>query len=729
MQFFKCKGCIRSTSSFSEKKKNKSRSRSRSRKGEKYTQFKSGRFKFEEKSKRRKSRSRSLSRGKEKFEDNRSVFSKKDKSLRKSSRSRSKIEDRGNNKKNKGSRSPSAGSRRKRSSSSSRNIKKHKSKVKTKSSHSPKKTNKRKRSNSRQRDLKIKCLTKKTRKEKSKTPEVNETNNMRRKSLKNRKDEKDQGDDLRNYIEKMKTKDGEKEKPDLNLNTMKSDNDTDASEDEMIIQRRRLNRSKFLAAFKDENKRELEVNCNEKMDKGDDESIPIAFFEQPDESLKVEDDNSLPVVYFDAEVLYDGTKTHVLQLGAHASVLGKTFTFFKYMQPSLLETSQLEQLNTVAKLELMDNLRLKTSKFDVTPSGTLSLYFKHPDLGSTIAEKEKEVLLSFISFLGSVKAGKPVILVTHRKDTVLPALFSLLTKHDLLPQFSALVSQCCELVHLAWELHMDHLWQGARYPGLRSVAEFVDKDFQWEDGYLPCDKISFLLAWIVGKIREEHKLIDMDRFVEQCGGVGVMDYMTVKYNLVQTARGDDMEVVVRPGYVEVVRGSDQWGRKMRIDLKWKENEVCTDERNNRRTPLPEPDSQLDDGEHHIRILKPVESSQVSSKGSVGVRSWSEKSYNTFLPPGVSKVSPLSTTSLLLRIPALKPRISELLGVSVLIQQNQEFTHCRILKSTEVLTQPKNSMFPIVEAMFENCSKEEITLDSKIINFAVANIKIDRRYET
>ena len=52
-----------------------------------------------------------------------------------------------------------------------------------------------------------------------------------------------------------------------------------------------------------------------------------------------------------------------------------------------------------SKLELMDNLRLKTSKFDVTHSGKLNLYFKHPEAGSIMAEKEKDVLQSFVSFL------------------------------------------------------------------------------------------------------------------------------------------------------------------------------------------------------------------------------------------------------------------------------------------------------------------------------------------
>jgi len=294
-----------------------------------------------------------------------------------------------------------------------------------------------------------------------------------------------------------------------------------------------------------------------------------------------------------------------------------------------------------------------------------------------------------------------------------------------LGQFSPLVVHCCELVHLAWELHMDHLWQGARYPGLRSVAQFVDKELQWDDGYLPSDKISSLLGSLVERIRKEHNLGVVSRFVEQCGGVGVMDYMTAKYNLIQSASGNST-VVDRPDSVEVVRGSDQWGRKIRIDLEWKQDHIDCQSGKNRRTPVPEPDLILEDGEDHVKILKQEESKSISHR--ISETSWSDKTYNSFLPPGVSKIAPLSTTTLVLRIPALKPRISELVGLPVLVKQNVEFTQCKLLKGTQVLSQPSNSMFPIVEAMFQNSTKKEICLDSKIINFAVANIRLASQYD-
>ena len=567
---------------------------------------------------------------------------------------------------------------------------------------------KRKRSHSRLKDRKSN-KKKKLRKSRSSSPRENKR------------------EDLRTFIEKLKSNDVEKETCSINRDNTKSDCESEVSDDELIIKKRRLNRLKFLSKFKDAQKEEEKDDANViNLNKNAYEGIPIAFFEQPVDVFEDEDNNIQPVVFFDAEILNVGSSTFILQFGASATSMNKSYTFFKYLQADILQGSRLEKLLADSKIEVMDSLRLKTSKFDVAHSGKLNLYFKHPEMGSIKAEQEKDALIGFINFLESVKEGKSVILVTHRKDTVLPALFSLLSKHELLTKFSNLVSHCCELVHLAWELHMDHLWQGARYPGLRSVAEFVDKDLQWDDGYIPCDKISLLLEKLVNKLMEDQKYKKVDRFVEQCGGVGVMDYMTAKYNLVQDAGGDNnLGGMETPEYVEVVRGSDQWGRKVRIDLKWKKEAGQIEERSNRRTPLPEPDSLLNDGEHHVKILKPSESKSISVKRVI---SWSDKSFNTFLPPGVSKVSSLSSTSILLRVPALKPRISELLGVSVLIQQNPEFTQCKILTSTEVLMQPKNSMFPIVEATLENISKEDVILDSRIINFAVANIKIDSKYE-
>ena len=73
---------------------------------------------------------------------------------------------------------------------------------------------------------------------------------------------------------------------------------------------------------------------------------------------------------------------------------------------------------------------------------------------------------------------------------------------------------------------------------LYDTVSDIGQDLQWDDGYTPCDRTSYLLEKLVNQLREEHEINKGDRFVEQCGGVGVMDYMTAKYNLVQDASGD-----------------------------------------------------------------------------------------------------------------------------------------------------------------------------------------------
>ena len=124
-----------------------------------------------------------------------------------------------------------------------------------------------------------------------------------------------------------------------------------------------------------------------KFARSDDETIPIAFFEQPVET--VQDDDCFPIVYFDAEILETGASTCMLQLGASATVSNKSFSFFKYIQPDFLQGNNMDKMISDSKYELMDILRLKTSKFDITHSGKLNLYFKHPELGNVKSEGVK----------------------------------------------------------------------------------------------------------------------------------------------------------------------------------------------------------------------------------------------------------------------------------------------------------------------------------------------------
>merc|ERR1719318_458510 len=278
----------RSRSKFSEKqgakKKRKSRSRSRFSdiEEEKMRKRKSrsmSRFNDKERPNKKKSRSRSKFSGKNKSKKKNSSSNllKKDRTsqekrrrTRSKSQSRSKKKDRSR----KQSRSNSHDSRSRGRSSSGRSKKRNLKE--TKRSCSPNQQNKTDRGGSRQKGLKGKKKDHEKKsgkveihrkqshdynssKERSKSTTTESKRQGGKKFEKKNKDVKDKNDDLRNYIDKLKRKE-DSSKLDLNLNTTQSDCDTDASEEEMIIRKRRLNRTKFLAAFKDEKKEDPEDN-------------------------------------------------------------------------------------------------------------------------------------------------------------------------------------------------------------------------------------------------------------------------------------------------------------------------------------------------------------------------------------------------------------------------------------------------------------------------------------
>merc|ERR1712059_144619 len=104
--------------------------------------------------------------------------------------------------------------------------------------------------------------------------------------------------------------------------------------------------------------------------------------------------------------------------------------------------------------------------------------------------------------------------------------------------------------------------------------------------------------------------------------------------------------------------------------------------------------------------------------------WSEKSYNAFLPP--KKVVILGRTNLVLdlKVPALKPSSARLLGEQTFVSSLPEFTLCKIRSAPSTISQPRDSMFPVVQATFVNNKDREVILDSRSINFAVASVKLE-----
>ena len=222
------------------------------------------------------------------------------------------------------------------------------------------------------------------------------------------------------------------------------------------------------------------------------------------------------------------------------------------------------------------------------------------------------------------------------------------------------------------------------------------------------------------------------------------------------------EEVARPPAVEVGLGSDQWGRRARVELVWEREGVVAArdrilerlrEAQDRRTPVPVPDDS-EEQEEAVRILrskegrkkrreereeekekrkeekelrreekaKEKEDVEKLAKELKEVRDEQEvKTYNAFLPAGVLAVLPAAPVVATLKVPGLKPRMAEVLGRRVVVEQREEFSLATLTPTTGLLVQPADSMFPGVEVTI--AAATALTIDSKTVNFAVAAIKI------
>ena len=110
---------------------------------------------------------------------------------------------------------------------------------------------------------------------------------------------------------------------------------------------------------------------------------------------------------------------------------------------------------------------------------------------------------------------------------------------------------------------------------------------------------------------------------------------------------------------------------------------------------------------------------------IGVREEEKlKSYNAFLPAGVLVVPPGGTVTAMLKVPGLKPRMAEVKDKSGIIEQRDELKDATVLATSSLIVQPRDSMFPGIEVtLTSNDTSKELSLDSKIVNYAVATVKI------
>ena len=101
-----------------------------------------------------------------------------------------------------------------------------------------------------------------------------------------------------------------------------------------------------------------------------------------------------------------------------------------------------------------------------------------------------------------------------------------------------------------------------------------------------------------------------------------------------------------------------------------------------------------------------------------------KSYNAFLPAGVLVVPPGGTVTAMLKVPGLKPRMAEVKEKSGILEQRDEFKDATVSATSSLIVQPRDSMFPGIEVtLISNDTSKELSLDSKIVNYAVATVKI------
>ena len=101
-----------------------------------------------------------------------------------------------------------------------------------------------------------------------------------------------------------------------------------------------------------------------------------------------------------------------------------------------------------------------------------------------------------------------------------------------------------------------------------------------------------------------------------------------------------------------------------------------------------------------------------------------KSYNAFLPAGVLVVPPGGAVTAMLKVPGLKIRMSEVKDKPGVVEQREELKDATLTPTNSMIVQPRDSMFPGIEVtLTSNDPSKELSLDSKIANYAVATVKI------
>jgi len=503
----------------------------------------------------------------------------------------------------------------------------------------------------------------------------------------------------------------------------------ESDEDEKkMIEKIRKKRAKLIAKIPSlPESVEIKTEVFEKVSSKDNR-VPITCFTQDPGGLT--EVKTYKTVVLCGSVINDGQYTQLFKLSA--AVLGQSQRYFQCSFPELLKQSN--SLSPGSRSELMDTLDLKASKFDVSKEGMMNVYHKDENLGSVKAVPEMDLLLAFLNFLQNL--DEPVVLFLHYKDSLLPTLLAKLTKYKLFDHFSDMVLYCCDLVGLAWSLHMDHLWTGKHYPSLGTIAESINIISKQESS-LKTESASTLLVGVLNQVMSSNQL-QIQKVLDMSNKMNLVEYMSVKYTMIQGVRVDEGPGL--PAFLEMSHSHDAWGVRSRVDLVWSSMEGLTKMlrggsrvAEKRSSPLPTPPA-VHEGEDQVRIIKPEDTSldkmsnlKFRARQLLAVNNettWSSKSYNAFLSPGVTVIPGNSSSTIDLRVPALQLRVNQLEQSLALVQGSSDFNLCDIEGGVTTI-RSGSSLFPFVAVTFRNPSFHEVKLSSETITYPIATLKLEQ----
>jgi len=484
----------------------------------------------------------------------------------------------------------------------------------------------------------------------------------------------------------------------------------DDEEDDKMIERIRKQRARLVATLPSADRQLQEIaeengnSCKIKFNNKARGGVPITSFQQDAEAGGEE--KKFKTVILTGSTLSDGSMSQLFQISA--TVQGDVNSYYQCAFPEVLK--KYNSLNSATRKEIMETLQLKSSKFDVSREGLLNVYYKHPKNSSAKTVTEKDLLLGLLIFLQGL--GESVVLFLHHKDSLLPVLLAKINHYKLFDHFSSIVVSCCDMVALAWSLHMDQLWSGKHYPSLRTIAESLEPG---KEMIVNQENASSVLGGVLDKVMNNQQ-ININRIIEMSNQRSLAEYMSIKSNLIQSVITVESDIDSKAEYLEQQHSYEAADAvNTKVNLVW--------------TTLEEIKKMLVKGERKsVEVEKRSTSLHEHDQGKLGSGrdsevTWESKSYKCFLAPGQIKLQGNDSIKLELRVPALQLRMTELRGKLALLEKHPDFTLCDVDSMSTTIRQSDLSLFPIVNACLRNTGSEELLLNSKTFSDPIATVRL------